>query len=327
MASSFSSSWPDPNSSAPSRNGFGVPFVELFKWFDVRDTFLGRNFKKQDFTAALDLAHDCNHPDALWLTSIFEGKDVSTKEDAKKVFLCFESDGRALCFAWCLTYSRDLTMLRCSSAMGNAFACSLLCHSVWNENKQEALRLAHFAASQHERDGYFELGCYFYGDGDGFEKDLSLAKENYLIAAELGNVLAAKTYGKCLDESDPARWYWWSRAALQGLPRCFLDFFSKQVKEFFSGSGNATVVFLIGRALKGNIDMEKMEIFGNSFYFLSLFGPAKQAVSFYDAQIKAARLAVDAWTLVAFHFHFIKDMRMFVSKMIWEARFEASYKL
>ncbi len=74
--SSFSSPWPDPNSPVLSEIDFGVPLVELFKWLDVRDTLLGDNCKKQDITKALFLARDCKHPDAEWLTSIFEGMDV-----------------------------------------------------------------------------------------------------------------------------------------------------------------------------------------------------------------------------------------------------------
>ncbi len=86
LSSSFSSPWPDPSSPVLSKIDFGVPLVELFKWLDVRDTLLGENYKKQDITAALALARDCKHPDAVWLMSIFEGKDVSTKEDAKNAF-------------------------------------------------------------------------------------------------------------------------------------------------------------------------------------------------------------------------------------------------
>ena len=87
LSSSFSSPWPDPNSPFLSKINFGVPLVELFKWLDVRDTLLGANYKKQDIIAALALARDCKHPDAVWLTSVFDGKDVSTKEDVREVFL------------------------------------------------------------------------------------------------------------------------------------------------------------------------------------------------------------------------------------------------
>ncbi len=136
--SSFSSPWPDPNSPVLSKIDFGVPLVELFKWLDVRDTLLGQNKRKQDVTAALALARDCKHPDAMWLTSIFEGKDVSTREGAREVLLLGENDARALCFAWYLTENceDDLTLLRRASEMGNAFACSTLSEKVRFEKQR-----------------------------------------------------------------------------------------------------------------------------------------------------------------------------------------------
>ncbi len=158
------------------------------------------------------------------------------------------------------------------------------------------------------------------------KKDLRLAKENYLIAAELGHGRAAERLRHFLDKSDPVRWLWLGRAALRGHPDILFSF-SEQVDQFFSGSGNATVVFLIGRALKGNIDMEEKCIFRSSYNFDSRIGPANQAVSFYSSQIKSARLAVDTWALVSTRLHLIKDMRIYIGKMIWEGRFEANYKI
>ncbi len=109
---------------------------------------------------------------------------------------------------------------------------------------------------------------------------------------------------------------------MHGFPGFFLGSFCKQVEKFFSGSGNATVFFLIGRALKGNIDMEKKEVFGSYCNFDSCIGPSNQAVSFYDSQIKSARLAVDTWTLVSTRLHVTKDLRVFIGKLIWEANYD-----
>ncbi len=147
------------------------------------------------------------------------------------------------------------------------------------------------------------------------------------MTPELGHVYAAHDYVYLLDESDPARWFWSGRAALRGMPYSFLAYFSKQVDLFFLGFGNATIVFLIGCALKGNIDAEKERIFGKDYNFYSWISPANQAISFSDSQIKSARLAIDTWTLVSTRLHLIKDMRIYIGKMIWEARFEASYKI
>ncbi len=327
-SSSFSSPWPDPNSPVLSKIDFGVPLVELFKWLDIRDTLLGDNWKKQDITSALALAHDCKHPDAEWLTSIL--KDVSTKEQVGEVFLSHQNDARALCFAGWFTDDREDALLRRAAEMGNAFACAFLCQQLYEDGnevvEEEFFRLAQFAVSLHERDGFYWLGLCFE-EGIGCEKDLNLAKQNYFIAAEMGNVHAAIHYGFLLDKYDPVRWLWFGRASLRGWSGVFLHYFSEQVEELFSGFGNATCVFLIGRALKGNIDTEKERIFGYAYDFDSWVGPANRAVSFYDSQIKSARLAVDMWTLVSTRLHIIKDMRIFIGKMIWEGRVEANYML
>ena len=325
--SSFSAPWPDPNSPVLSKIDFGVPLPELFKWLNVRDTLLGRNERKQDMKNALTLARDCKHPDAMWLTSIFEGKNVSTKEEGRKVFLSLETDARALCFAWCLNddLEDDLTFLRRASEMRSAFACSTLCEQFLRDEKDDALRFAELAATQHERDGFFVLGVCFR-NRVGCEVDLDVARENFLIGAELGHIRAANIFGDLLDEFDPGRCMWLSRSALHGLSISFLDFFSNQVERFCSGSGNSTVMFFIGRALKGNIDIENEQIFGHWFDFVFRIEPANLAISFFESQIKSARLAIDTWTLVSTRLHLIKDMRILIGKMIWEARFEANYK-
>ena len=131
---SFSAPWPDSNSPALSKIDFGVPLTDLLLWLCVRDTFLGQNNKNQDITKALTLARDCKHPDAVWLTLVC--KDVTTKEEARAVFLSLENDARALCFAWCLMendQARDDSLpLLCRAAdMGNAFACSTMCERVF----------------------------------------------------------------------------------------------------------------------------------------------------------------------------------------------------
>ncbi len=318
--------WPDLDSPVLSKIDFDVPLIELCKWLEIRDTFLGLNEREQDVTKALGLARDCKHPDALWLSSVCERS--STKEEARAVLLCEETDARALCFSWFLSDDRvnDLGPLRFAAAKGNAFACSTLCGEVWEENEKEALRLALYAVSLKEREGYYWLG-FLFKFGPEIDRDLILAKENFLIAAELGDVYAASEYGTLFPETDPARWFWLTRAALHGLPDSLLYSFSRQVELFFSGSGNAKIVFLIGRALKGNVNVDRKEIFGIQFGFGSWIRLANQAALFHESQARSARLAVDTWALVAMRLHLIKDLRIFIGKMIWEARFEANYMI
>ncbi len=319
---SLSSPWPDMNSPILSKINFGVPVADLLLWLDVRDNFLGHNFKLQDITAALALAQRCKHPDAKWLTSIFEGKNVSTNEEALKVFLAHDTDARALCFAWWLNEKDDDGFrLTRSVEQHYAFAIASKCVGGWGTG--DTVHWAKLAAAQHERDGFFGLGNCFR-DGCGCEQDFELAKDNFLIAAELGSLSAAEDYAQLLDDSDPTRWIIFGRLAQRGFYSPFLRLFPTQVRFGVAPS----IMYLIGRALKGNVDLEKKEIFGPLAWFdewNSLFELAAEAISFYEKQIKSAHLAVHTWSMVATRLKLIKDMRIYVCKMIWDARYEANY--
>ena len=60
--------------------------------------------------------------------------------------------------------------------------------------------------------------------------------------------------------------------------------------------------------------------------FDSLIGPANQAVLFYESQLKATRLAVETWVLIAHRLNIvIKDVRRLISNLIWDAREESNY--
>ncbi len=323
MASSFSSPWPDPNSPVLSKINLGVPLPELFKWLEVRDTLLGHNFKTQDITKAVALAQDCKHPDAVWLSSVC--KDVSSIDQAREVFLSHQDDARALCFAWHLTedHSTDISLLRRAAEMGYAFATSSLCDEILDEGIK--FRLAQQAAAQGERDGFALLGFLFRAR-IGCEAG-SPTEENFLIAAELGYVSSVEDYLDFMDVSDPSCWIWLSRAAQRGAPELFLRCFPNQVMRFYGSRKECVVLCLIGRALKGNIDLDQKEIFGTNFLVNSCIDSANQAVRFYDSQINSARLAVDTWTLVGIKLRVVKDVRILIGKMIWEGRYESKYVL
>jgi hypothetical protein len=99
---------------------------------------------------------------------------------------------------------------------------------------------------------------------------------------------------------------------------------------FTRKSGSASVVFAIGQALKGQLDETCQQIFSARFSrerFLDYVGPAKQAIAFYEAQLKACRKAIDWWTVIGIRFRVVKDVRKLISKLIWDAREEALYHL
>ena len=308
-------------SSSSSING--IPLATLLEWYKIRDTFFGVNYVSQNIPLALGLALSCQHPDALWLTEAFAGKDVSKKEDAKRVFSPLgQNDARALCFAWKLGDRRDLTSVRRSAELGFAFAQALMAGRTEGEKR---FMFAQLAAAQGERDSFFFLGyCFFHGQG--CEKNLELAEENFLLASELGDVWAMVTLGNVLEDSDPQRWRWLGRAAALGDRSSFLSCFAGQVEPFNSGSGSAVVMFAIGRALQGHVNEEARTIFGGDYKFDSRIGPAKQAIAFYEAQIQATKAAMHAWTQVGVKWKVVKDVRKLIAKLIWDSREEALFR-
>jgi hypothetical protein len=234
------------------------------QWLEIRDIFFGFNLVKQDITRALELAPACEHKEARWLTGVFAGKTVSTKQEAKDVFLALgENDARGLCFAALLTGHDANALLRRSAELGCALAQAQMAELM---DFDEEFRFATLAALQRERDGFYWLG-YCLKNGHGCEKNADKAKENYLIAAELGHGTAMFWFGDLLEKSDPLRWFWWGQAAKRGETYDFFRNFAKQVQQFEAGSSNAAVVFLIGRTLNGNVDVDKRTIFGDDDEF------------------------------------------------------------
>jgi hypothetical protein len=296
------------------------------QWMEARDTLVGfkDNGVKQDVKRGLELAAACQHAHAQWLTGVMVGKIVNTKVEAKDVFLDVkESSPASLCFAALLSDPLNEALLRQSANLGYAFAQGVMARfSEENERFKYALE----AARQREREGFFLLGLCFE-IGDGCEENEDKARENYLLAASLGHVSAMRDLNELLEESSPLRWFWLGEAARGGLPGIFLTEFSSEVEEFKFGSGNAAIVFQIGRALKGRIDCEKEEIFEEGEEYQEWVDPANEAVSFHNAQVTACRRAVDTWSLVGIHFNFVKDIRVLIGKLIWETRDLALFEI
>jgi TPR repeat protein len=308
--------------SSSSHNNNGIPLATLFEWYKIRDTFFGHNYVTRNIPSALQLASSCHHPDARWLTETCAGKDVNTREDAKRIFSSLgQNDARALCFMWMLGDGEDFTPLRRSAELGFAFAQAFLFGRTEGE---ESFTFAQMAAAQGERDGYYWLGWCFR-DGEGCEKDLEKAKENFLLASELGYVWAMNHLAELLGESDPQRWRWWGRAAALEESWLFLSNFAKQVELFNACSGSAAAMFAMGQALQGYVNEQARTIFNWNYDFDSWIDPAKQAIAFYEAQIKATKDAMRAWTQVGIKLKVVKDVRKLIARLIWDSREEALY--
>ncbi len=213
--------------------------------------------------------------------------------------------------------------IRRAADLGDAFAQAKMAGQTVGE---ERFRCAEKSAALGERDGFYYLGyCYLGGNGVGCRKDVERAKENFLVAAELEHVYVMVQFGKFFDNDDLQRFVWLGRAASNGASANFLKEMSGQIQNFSSGTGNANVVFVMGRTLKGQIDSEKRTIFGEGYRFDSRIGPANQALHFYEFQLQSYRKAVDSWTIIGLRNKVVKDIRKMIGKMIWDGREKAAY--
>jgi hypothetical protein len=195
---------------------------------------------------------------------------------------------------------------------------------VARSSTKERFQWTEKSVAQGERDGFFLLGCC-HRDGVVCERNVERAKENFLIAAELGHVDAMINFEVFLEKTDPQRFVWLGKVAASWSYKPFLCEMEEQMRNFNSGSGRANVVFVIGRALKGHIDIEKQAIFDSNEEFDTRIGPTNQALLFYNFQLESYRKAVDAWTLVGIRCNVMKDIRKMIAKMIWESREDAKY--
>jgi TPR repeat protein len=295
---------------------------QLLAWYKIRDTLFSANYVEQDIKRALELAYVCDHPHAVWLTKLFSGREIASREEARRVFLNCENDPRALCFAAAVIVS-DFFEIRLAADLGDAFAQAWMASRTVGEKGQ---RWAEKSAAQGERDGFYQLG-YCYLHGFGCEQDRERAKQNFLFAAELGDVYAMVCFGSLVDKDDPQRFVWLGRAASNGDSSFFFNEMSEQMRNFNSGTGHPNVVFAIGRALKGHINNEKRTIFGygNDYSFDAYISSANQALCLYEFQLQSYRKAVDNWTIIGLRNRVVKDIRKMIGKMIWDAREEFGY--
>ena len=178
------------------------------QYYSVRDLLIGVHFVEQDVKRALELASTCQHPNAQWLTRIFAGKNVTTRGEAKDVFLQHlledACDSRALCFAALLSTPVDEVLLRKSAELGNAFAQAELADRP-ETSLEDAFALALRSAAQNERNAHYWL-AYCLQIGRGCEEDLLKSRKHFLIAATMQEPRAMHYYGKICLANCSVRW-------------------------------------------------------------------------------------------------------------------------
>ena len=300
--------------SIPLASPKDYPVALVKEWYKIRDMFCGENFVERDIPKAIELASTCLYPDAQWLTAACAGKNVKTKKDALEIFSALDpNDARALCFVWnCGQKNVDHETVIRAAELGFAYAQSHASR-IFIDGRNRTM--ATLSALQGERDGFGMLGFLF-----GRDENMQKAKENYLLACNLGCVWSMYHIGQCFHASDPQRWKWFGCAAKNGCPWEFVSYFVEQVKLH-----NHAVTFAIGQALIGYLNVDR-SIHCEKDVFETRLADAKKAVAFYQSQLKASRRAVDTWTMVAKRLNVCRDIRKLIGQQVWSAREEALYE-
>ncbi len=316
--------------------------ANLIKWYNARDMLLAENGVERDINKALQLASDCEHEDAKWLVSLFPDGEpapreelsnlfVAQRDDAReemrKIFVACGDDARALYYAVFVHWRwRDEVWLRKSAMLGYAPAQGRMAWG-WSTGS-ERVEWAEKAAAHGDRDGLCKLADCLW-KGKGCVKDEKRALQLYKEAAELGLVQAQWCYGeRAFKQKDWERYLWWGRSAAQRYNYAVFRLVhgvATQVEQFGSNE-SGRIMFAVGLACRGHVDMEQRTVFGQ------IFGAeecrvVERCVIIYDECCTNAKRAIHYWIWAAKkELCLPKDVRLLIAKLVGNARSSWSEK-
>ncbi len=295
--------------------------TELLKWWDVLD-FLEVLARRSDvrFQEGLQMARECQHEDAKWLTSLLPADTFVTMDQAREVMLAQGEDARALFFAWLLEANRDalresFAQLRRAAEMGYAPAQAALC--AWlDDGDPKAFLWAEKAAAQGFRKGLWMLGEHF-AKGRHCERDLSKAIGLYREAAELGDACAQLRYGACaFGELDWERYHWWGRATVRKPGIYELELDSLKLLDWFEERKLGRALFEVAPGCKARLHAHNgmtVDCHLNDADRDKL----QRIVALFKSCCARARQGIDCWSIVGRRLNVVKDIRVTIAKMAW----------
>jgi hypothetical protein len=131
---------------------------------------------------------------------------------------------------------------------------------------------------------------------------------------------------KTCDTHEPLHWQWLGAAAAKRESFWFIDSFVEETEKFECGGSSPAVLFAIGKALCGHLNLEEELIFESINSFAHCKDAAIRAIAFYEFQLSACRKAVCAWSMIGIRLRVMKDIRVLIGKLIWDAREEAMFQ-
>jgi hypothetical protein len=291
----------------------GVDRAELIKWYDAR-TQIGY-ILEHHYVKGLEMARECQHPDAVWLASLFPVGVTVTRERMRVVMLEQGDDPRAMWIAWRaggLT-GNDVGLLRRAADRGYARAQVDLAHHTRDDD--ESLRMLELATAQDDRDALYALGLRrMREEGEGSATAIELFRR----AAELNDGLAQKKYGEiAFGPDDWQRYHWWGRAVSHGHYISQLEAAALRFLPSFEEGRNGRILHTLAPLLRGNIDSGQRKVFG-LYRVADEVRQLERVIELHAAMLNRARRAIDCWSMAGRRLGVVKDMRVVIAKILWE---------
>ena len=309
------------------RNGMSSPLTraeKLGKWYQSIKFFFGDSGVGENFGEGVDCLELCADvvDDAAWLLSIFKDHmssgvanllkslksqaklDLDSSYDPRKraraLYFVARSGGLGAYFV----DPDGRKMILQSAEMGYVLAqffmaeCCKAC--------EECFHWAEKAAAQGHPDAMYMLAYYSLEDTP--LKDvltLPTALSWMRRAAELEQPFALREYAiRTFSCDDPQRYRWLGRALRAGS---------------YAAESDLVKAVLAKNNVFDRIVCEIGQIFQDRFPCHVGFA-INHASKCYRTVVVHARMAIDCWTFVAKRLGLIKDLRVYVAKMLWEER-------
>jgi hypothetical protein len=260
----------------------------------------------------LRLAAECNHPDALWLCSLFPSGVIGCAE-AADVFLASGRDGRSLCYAGLVTASLvNPSLIAEAAQLGYPLAQAEWAKRVVMPSANEtAVVWAESSAAQGEVEGMVVLARWLFRGALG-ESEVPRGRVWALKAAEMGSGEGQHIVAMTCDADDPQRFRWLGKAALGGFSwsiSALAKALPEQLVRYDTGS-SGKCLFEIGAAFKYLVfECACTSQCGERI---------RRVVAMYDAWCELAKQAIETWQVVGLRSGTVnRDIRLKVAKMMW----------
>jgi TPR repeat protein len=301
--------------------GLDIGTAEQIKWWDVLDSL--KKAAHGTVTAELQMALECQHPDAQWLASLFPAGEPVSVARMRAVMLEKIEDPRAMFFASVFTKvpNEDTALwLMRSAKLGYAPAQA---HLASLTSRPSRFKWMERAAAQGDRHAMFLLGGVLYRGqnfqrGQSFKVDVARGTELFGRAAALGHPQAAFYYGEAAyDHFDWERYYWWGRSALRGVfERPLLESLLR-LDGFFKDGQCGRILHTAAPVIRKGFDAARRSWFGGRLSDTeaeTLTG----LLCMHEALLGRARAAIMCWSAAGRRLGVAKDIRVMIAKLAWE---------